>query len=507
MELIPAFDPTTATSGSFIASTLQTGSQIIITNKSYVNMIFTFASGDQRPVLANDRRAFTFGGATALPGPTIKWQQQSIDYPQTINQLENLVFVEIYAPTEVVSEKYPSIIQRETLPTLIPYNIGAGVQSTGAISPNTTNHTIWPSSYYGVTVAPQGRGSVDGMGFDHFWEVAEGTNFTMLDLPGHYPTTGKTANDATSVSPSLMSIIPGPFSKSGLTPVDSATMLNGTSWALSSTLNWAGATNGFLLDMWVNIPSVGTDMYLFGDTFSGNTMGVAIEIRTDGRLRFTVGTPGADTIVNSTPTRTNVWQHLGFLWIPNTVGGLSIWVNGENVASNNTTGFITNTANIPHIASRDGNNQPSFGAIANVGLILTNPFGTQWGNNIVLARYLLGLQSLTTDIQNLWLTGFDIVTLAPPAATYQYSLSNLFLPSGLLYHNVSSTFDTLHIVQPGNIFMDFAVPQQTSPFIDHVRFPNPVTSDVINFMNFNDWVSTGPQYEANFYGFNLLGFS
>lgn len=509
MELIPAFDPTLATSGSFVASTLQTGSQIIITNKSYVNMIFTFASGDQRPVLANDRRAFTFGGASALPGPTIKWEQQSIDYPQTINQLENLVFVEVYAPTEIVTEKYPTVIQRETLPTLVPYNVGASIISTGLINPNTTNHTIWPSSYNGVTCAPQALGAVDGMGFDHYWAVF-GPSFNLLDLPGNYPTTGKTAITTTINNSTLASFIPGPFSKPGLTPVDSATNLNGTYWQLASLIPWASSSGGYFVDMWVNIPNsmAGITQFLYCDDLAhfANT-GFAIYISSAGLIAVEAAfTGGAVASVTNYTIQEDVWTYLAVNWSA-TNNLLTVYANGAQIFSRTTSGTPVNATHNPRIGSSPQDGGTFTGSITNIGILLSDIQSTQWGINALQARYQLGLQSLNVDMQNVWLQGFDIYTYSGPTTWYTYSFSNIQNTAGLLYRNTQIINTPLHVKQPGNIFGDFIIPQQTTNYVASFRFPTPITNLPAEFMNFNDWASTGPQYAANFYGYNMLGFS
>lgn len=496
MELIPAFDPTLATSGSFVASTLQTGSQIIITNKSYVNMIFTFASGDQRPVLANDRRAFTFGGASSVPGPTIKWQQQSIDYPQTINQLENLVFVEIYAPTEIVTEKYPTIIQRETLPTLVPYNVGASIISTGLINPNTTNHTIWPSSYNGVTCAPQALGAVDGMGFDHYWAVF-GPSFNLLDLPGNYPTTGKTTITTTINNSTLASFIPGPFSKAGLTPVDSAIHLNGTYWQLTNLITW---TTNFYIDAWFNLDSVGGRQYF---VIADNVISIGINASGTifGMIQYSGGAAFATSSITAVAGQ---WFHVA-LYVVGT--SIQLWVNGVQVASTGGSGTIVATSTHVKIGADNSATNTFIGSVANVGVLLSDIQSTQWGKNAIQARYELGLQSLNVDMQNVWLQGFDIYTYSGPTTWYTYSLSNIQNTAGLLYRNTQIINTPLHVKQPGNIFGDFIIPQQTTNYVASFRFPTPITNLPADFMNFNDWISTGPQYAANFYGYNMLGFS
>src|SRR5690348_12624149 len=124
MLLVAAFSPITATSGTFPAQTLQAGCAIIVHNKTYVDISFQVGNGDTFLVLANEKRKFLFNNTNAQPNPTITWKQQNIDYPQTINQLENVCYVEIYQPTEIPDEVYPVTIAREPVPNLVPYNIG-----------------------------------------------------------------------------------------------------------------------------------------------------------------------------------------------------------------------------------------------------------------------------------------------------------------------------------------------------------------------------------------------
>lgn len=510
MELIPAFDPTMATSGEFTASTLQTGSQMIISNKSYVNMIFTFSSGDQRIVIANDRRAFTFAGATALPGPIIKWEQQSIDYPQTINQLENLVFVEIYAPTEIVSEKYPSVIQRETLPTLVPYDIGYTSTGLFSITSNTPFPVIWPSSYYGVTVAPT---AVQGMNFDHFWSdtfVAQST--TMFDVPGSFPSTGKTANNATLITPSLASNIPGPFSKPGLTPVDSTTHLNGTHWECASTINWAGATSGFYLDFWLNLDNINATQYVFGDSSPDTTnSGVAVHIDSQNMVVFDIGLVGGfKRVISSGLIVANTWYHIACQYTGTTNNTMTIYINGVQDNTMVTSGAPVNTTRVPWIGGNNFHGNSIFGSVCNIGILLSNINATQWGASAIPARYELGLQSLDVNMQKVWITGVDFTAFANVTST-AYStilLDNIYNPAGLLYVDNSANTDPLHIINPFGNTLQWRFPAITANTINVQNFKptNPITHLPLGFPQFIvSSLATNTELDLVVHGFNILG--
>lgn len=507
MELIPAFDPTASTSGEFTASTLQTGSQMIISNKSYVNMIFTFSSGDQRIVIANDRRAFTFGGATALPGPIIKWEQQSIDYPQTINQLENLVFVEIYAPTEIVSEKYPAIIQRETLPSIVPYDIGYTSTGLFSISSATNGPVVWPSSYYGVTVAPT---AVQGMAFDHFWVGTDPTfGSALYDVPGSFPSTGKTANNGTLNDVSLASNIPGPFSKSGLTPVDSATYLNGTFWTLTSTIPIATAANGFYMDAWVNTTIY--EQWVFGlDEPLSTHLGASLFIESDGTVAFDVGNGSANFRVSSSqPLPKNEWHHLAGRY-NSAVPQIELWIDGQLIATTPFTGTPANSTRIPKIGSNPIGGGTFVGSISNVGILLSDITATQWGNNAIPARYELGLQSLNVNMQKVWITGVDFTAFANVSST-GYStilLDNIYNPAGLLYVDNSANTDPLHIINPYGNTLQWRFPAIAANAVNVQNFKptNPITHLPLGFPQFIvSGLATNTQLDLVVHGFNILG--
>lgn len=505
MELIPAFDPTSATSGSFIASTLQTGSQMIITNKSYVNLIFTFASGDQRPVLANDRRAFTFGGASSVPGPSIKWEQQSIDYPQTINQLENLVYVEIYAPTEVITEKYPAVIQRETLPSLIPYNIGYGTYQLyyqSVQQATATSGVIWPSSYYGITCAPT---AVGGMGFDHFWSYQNLTQTTMEDVPGSYGSTGKTSNPATPINRNLLSYVPGPFSRLGLTPVDSATYLNSTYWQLANLITWPA---NFYIDAWFMLPNIGGRQYfILSDDVV--TLGINASGTVFAQLNYSGGSVFATT---STSITTNQWYHVA-LYVVGT--NVLLWLNGTQVASTTATGTINTPANHVKIGASNAASNTFIGSITNIGFLLSDIASTAWGVQSIEARYLLGLQSLNVDMQYAWLKSIFLevtnvsanATLAPGEIT----LGPMFNPSGLLYSRVHAATNPPNVYAgfPGSVFLTFPTLQGGAVFQQYIPFDNPLSHYPLTFpsftMSFNANPTIFPSLSMQVNGYNFLG--
>ena len=289
MLLVAAFNPIASMSGSFVAQTLQVGSKIIIINKSYVDILFTFANGNTILVIANDRRGFTLNDVLAVGNPMINWQQQNIDYPQTVKQLENICYVEVYQPTEVVTETYPNTIVRETLPSLVPYNVG---HTTTSIFDNTVGTAgkflaLFPSSYTGLAVAPTGIG---GLGYDHFYLYQTVTLGVMPDIPAQYTGTGKVANDATPNNVNLMSYVPGPFSLAGLVPIDTGTFLNGTFWTLASIIPWASSTNGFLVEAWINIPAFPTtNMRIMGDEITSvSDAGIDLYIDMLGRVQVWV---------------------------------------------------------------------------------------------------------------------------------------------------------------------------------------------------------------------------
>jgi hypothetical protein len=519
MELAAVFDPTQATSGQFTASTLQTGSTMIVINKSYVDLILTFTSGDQRLVIANDRRAFQFVDASSVPGPLISWKQENIDYPQTINQLQNLVYVEIYAPTEKVVETYPSNVQRETLPSLIPYNIGYGI-GIGTFNHSSDALVVWPSSYYGVTTAPQisqfGT-DVGGMGFDYFWTESNmaAASHTMPSLPGNYQTTQKNLNSATLNSDTLAYNIPGPFSRSGLTPVDSATYLNGNYWTLASAIPWNTATSGYYVDLWVNLTEYlsTTSQFLYCDDLAhfANT-GFSLYVGTSGVLNVEAAFTGG-AVVKGTATiiPLNIWVYIAAQWTAST-NTLNIIVNGTVIASYTTSGTPVNATHIGRIGSSPQDGTTFTGSICNIGILLSDITATKWSVNAPQARYLLGLQSLNVDMQNAWITEIELIHQTGATATTGVSsvlLEDVFNPAGLLYANVPVNVNALHIwrdVTPNNPQWSFSLQgtNQAVTIIDSFQKPLTHVFDEFPIIS-NTNLSTVVVVTVTVRGYNILG--
>lgn len=515
MELAAVFDPTNSTSGQFTASTLQVGSTMIIDNKSYVDLIFTFASGDQRLIIANDRRAFQFSDASSVPGPFVTWKQQNIDYPQTINQLQNICYVEIYAPTEKVIETYPNPIQRETLPSLVPYNVGYGA---GVVNFNHASDppVVWPTSYYGITVAPKisaGGININGMGFDYFWTESNmsAASTVMSSLPGNYSTTQKSTNDATLNNTTLASNIPGPFSKPGLAPVDSATYLNGTYWTCASSIPWASASGSYYIDLWVNIPqtSFGHYVSIFGDDDPiANNKGVLINMNPSGNVMVSAAfTGGAVTIGNGTLSPDN-WHYIQVYW---KTGTLQFYIDGNIVGSAATSGTPVNSTLVLSIGSDTFDGGSFVGSIANVGILLSDITATQWGVNAIQARYQLGLQSLTIDMQNVWITEIEIIHQTGATATTGVSsviLDDIFNPGGLLYANVPVNVNALHIwrdVMPVSPIWSFGVQAVNEAVTITESFQKPLTHVFDKFpILTNTNVSTVAAVTATIKGYNIL---
>lgn len=515
MELAAVFDPTQATSGQFTASTLQTGSTMIVINKSYVDLILTFTSGDQRLVIANDRRAFQFVDASSVPGPLISWKQENIDYPQTVNQLQNLVYVEIYAPTEKVVETYPSNVQRETLPSLIPYNIGYSI-GIGTFNHSSDALVVWPSSYYGVTTAPQisqfGT-DVGGMGFDYFWTESNmaAASHVMSSLPGNYQTTQKSLNNATLNSDTLAYNIPGPFSRSGLTPVDSATYLNGTFWTLTSTIPISTATNGFYMDAWVNTTNY--DQWVFGlDEPLTTYLGASLFIDSTGNVAFDVGNGSSNfRAISSQPLPKNEWHYLAGRY-NSAVPQIELWIDGQLISTTPFTGTPANSTHTPEIGSNPVGGGTFVGSICNVGILLSDITATQWGINAIQARYLLGLQSLNVDIQNAWITEIELIHQTGATATTGVSsvlLEDVFNPAGLLYANVPVNVNALHIwrdVTPNNPQWSFSLQgtNQAVTIIDSFQKPLTHVFDEFPIIS-NTNLSTVVVVTVTVRGYNILG--
>lgn len=496
MILAAAFNPTLSMSGSFVAPTMQSGSKVIIINKSYVDLIFTFSNGDQRLVIANDRRAFTIN----VPNSVVTWIQENIDYPQTVNQLENVCYVEVYDPAEQIIESYPNIIQRETLPSILPYNIGAGGVPFGPITPSAGIHTIFSSSYVGISSAPT---SINGAGFDHFYlAYVPALSGSVIDIPGSYPATGKTNQNLTPVG--NFGVLPGPFSLGGLTPVDDSSLFQSAYWQFGTTIPWASSTNGFLVDMWI-IPQTlnnGSNQQLFGDGDGQSSGGNDMFITSRGQLQWLLQCGTTSSNITGGQLQAG-WNYVAFLYTGTTTNTTSIWLNGIQVASGVTSGPPVNSTNNPRIGSNTALGGSYSGQMANVGIQLTysSHFLNQPAN-----RWAMGMQSTHTDYQNAWITGFDIATATAPTAFYTYSFTNMFQPSGLMYSENQSNSSPIHPPQRFGIgAVLYVIPTNTSGYDRQVRFPQPITHQSIVFINFNDWVNTGPHYYLNVYGYNILG--
>lgn len=505
MELITPFNPISATSGQFTATTLQYGSKVVVRNKTYVDMIFTFSNGDQHPVLANETRCFTFSDANATPGPLVKWTQENIDYPQTVKQLENVCYIEIYAATEELTESFPTLIARESTPNLIPYENGAASLGLVSAPTATSKLTIWPTSYIGVSVCPSASG---GQGLDHFWSYQNPLHANMLDLPGQYPITGKTGNDATPNNTALMSPVFGPFSQAGLPPIDTATMLNNTYWSLAAAIPWNQAS-GFIVDGFLYIPQKTNGGYIIADNAIGSTSGAAISVdTTTGQLRFGVGDSSGTQIASQNTVPFGQWFYFAAVYTGTTDNHIQLWINNTMVASAPTVSAITNTGNIPRIGSRTGAGFGFVGSICNLGISLNNP--QTLGNP--LARYEHFQQSLNTDYQNVWLTRLDleISSVAALAAMTNIILSNVLNDGGLYYATTPAAIDSLHkyfiVNQPQTFtFSQLAALQaiQYPPIV----YPNPISHLNDSFLQFSASMSTGtvfPQVNYVVHGYNIL---
>lgn len=497
MELAAAFNPTLNTSGSFTALTMQSGSKIIIINKSYVDLIFTFGNGDKRLVIANDRRGFTLN---SQPNPTVTWVQENIDYPQTINQLQNVCYVEVYQPSEQVSETYPAMIQRETLPPIIPYNIGTGVVGLLNQAAASTFHTIFPSSYHGVTVAPT---TARGAGYDHYYVGVFGGGSTLVDIAGAYPATGKTANNGTIVHLNGSIVVaPGPFSLAGLPPIDSSQQYKGDVWGFGSLIPWSSSTTGYVVDFWINpsIPQFG-QMNIFGDTDGTTQGGLGIILNPNNTIKVLARFAGGNLNFNgSTLIQNGTWYHVAILYSGTTTNTIAIYVNGVLDTSVTTSGAPISGGGPPQLGSIGPLSGVFTGYMANFAIGLTYSTTNQFMQP--MNRFLLGQQSLNTDFQNGWITGFDLSTVSANSAILSYSLTNIQNFAGLMYPSSLSNFSPIRQAVEGDVFYTIGV-STTSQMIQ-VRFPNPLTNREAEFINFNEWANTGPNYTINVYGYNLM---
>lgn len=515
MLLVAAFNPISAMSGSFIANTLQVGSKMLIINKSYVDILFTFSNGNTVLVIANDRRGFALNDVLAVGNPTITWKQQNIDYPQTVNQLENVCYVEVYQPSEIITETYPQTIVRETLPSLVPYNIGHGAYTqTDSTAANVGKHlTVFPSSYAGLAIGPT---SIGGLGYDHFYLYQNLNLTTLVDLPGQFSGTGKAGNNATPVNEAGMSYVPGPFSLAGLAPIDTATHASGAHWILTTAIPWASSTSGYLVEAWIQLDAVasGVNQPIFGDDGgSTSNQGVTFYIDPSGHPSVIAGFSGAHFALSTLAPIPDKGQWVSVAWqytgtVTNT---FNIFVNGQLAATGTTNGTPVNTTQIPRIGNSFDLGGQLNGSIAYVGVLLSGP-GT--GQGSPQARFEHAQQSLNTDYQNAWITGFDFDVLTGTATTVpgSVSISNIFNPSGLLYAITPSNSDILHIYNTTPQVLNFQFPAiaangvftQTENIIKPLMQFNTIFFGITYSMNSTPTQSpTSVTYRVQ--GYNILG--
>lgn len=513
MELAAVFNPVTANNGTFNATTLQTGSKMIVINKSYVDLVITFPNGDNRDVLANDRREFGFQDSSTIGNGQFKWEQQNIDYPQTVLQLQNVVRVEVYGPTESLAESYPSPITRETKPNLIPFNIGYGVVSANGLLPATVP-TIWPSSYIGTCIAPTSL--TGGGGADHFYaynNVAQGNTIvsTMQDIPGHIASTGKTANDASSVNISGMSFVSGPFSQPGLPFVDTAVRLTaGAYWQLASTIAWSAGVAGIWVHFFIKPDTISVQNNLFGDGNVGAGMFATID--PGGTIRWKLSLAGGDvTVTAPNIIVSDVWQHVFLEYTGTSTNVMRIHVNGILISTATTSGAPLNSAAVPFIGNANGiTSNPFNGSMTNVCITLGLSASGQF---TPLARYQLAQQALNIDYQNAWISKIEINFINGGTAGTDFCNAQI--------NNLLNTSGLLNVVTPVNISAIHNYAIQTSVFTPFLRGPklsingffgivfeplqtvSHVSTRLIN-VAVNTFTGTS-LWDINVYGFNLLG--
>lgn len=516
MELAAVFNPVTANNGTFTATTLQTGSKMIVINKSYVDLVITFPNGDSRDVLANDRRVFGFTDASTVGSGQFKWSQQNIDYPQTVLQLQNIVRIEVYGPTESLAESYPSPITRETLPNLIPSNIGYGTYGLFGLTP-TSNATIWGSSYIGVAMAPT---AVRGLGYDHFYAY-NGFNVatnqpttTMPDLPATFPSTGKTANDATINSLTNMRYVPGPFSQPGLTPTDTATFLTNNWWTLASAIPWASSTSGFMVEGWINIPAYPNhNMFMFSQDYPPvNNLGVAIYVDVNGFIQGWVGFAGGTKAAMSlNPISINTWHYIALQYTGTTTNTLTLWIDGVQQATTTTSGAPTNSAVLPaigHTLAIAVADIGFLGSIGYIGISLTPASTIQYQPN---SRFIHAQQSINTDYQNAWVRKIDFTMVnAGTAGTVvgSININNLLNTSGLMDALTPTNLDPFHVYVPLATttvvrFPVLAVNQIYPTSYDPAGLIGHVPTRFIKISIQN--LPTGAVWDMAVHGYNILG--
>ena len=521
MELAAVFNPTSATSGQFTASTLQVGSTVVVINKSYVDIILTFASGDRRLVIANDRRAFVFSDASATGSPIVKWAQENIDYPQTVNQLENVVYVEVYSASEKVVETYPALIQRETLPSLVPYNRGHSSKTLFVNPTSATKLVIWPSSYVGLAVAPQ---SIGGLGYDHFYLYQNLTAPSMFDIPGLWPSTGKTGANATPFGTTANTkYVPGPFSLSGLEPIDTGNSIANEAFNAPFLTQWQTITS-WIFDVWINMGSFaaggsGLPSGLFTDNSSiATNTGMNWFVDNNGFITAQIGYSGGRVILTSgTPISLSEWHYIAVTNSGNgSAGNINLWIDGQIVA--------TATSSGTGVLGTLGNSQlfqgPNFtgyyGSFANFGIRFNYPIaGGSSSQSTIPARYEHGLQSLNVDYQNAWITGFEVECFSATGIagnTASILLDGIFNSSGLLFASTPVLIDPLHTYPlfPNEIQYNFGPLAAASVNRVQTYPPIPFTHFNTSFLSMTFGVSSGavfPFFSITVHGYNFLGVS
>lgn len=515
MDLASVFNPITATSGTFIASTLVTGSTMIVINKSYVDLVIGFPNGDNRDVPANDRRSFVFSDASTVGNGQFKWSQQNVDYPQTVLQLQNIVRIEVYSPTEKITENYPAPLVRETLPNLIPFNVGYGSVSAFSLA-NNASVTIWGASYPGVAMAPS---TVHGLGYDHFYMyngfvVGSNTISTIMpDLPATFPSTGKAANDATINTLSTMQFVPGPFSQPGLTPVDTAGKLTLNWWNLAATIPWASSTSGFMIEAWVNIPAIPNhNMFIFSQDYPPvNSLGVAVYIDVNGFVQGWLALAGGNKATMSlSPLSLNTWHYVAFQYTGTTTNTINLWIDGVIQATTVTSGAPLNSALLPaigHTTAAIGDTGFT-GSITNVGICLTPPATIQYQPN---SRFIHAQQSLNTDYQNAWVRKMDftIVNGANAGTVVEtININNVLNTSGLMDALTPTNLDPFHVYVPAAVTIPLRIPilavNQVFPIsYDPAGLVGQVSTRFIKINVQN--LPTGCTWDLTVHGYNILG--
>lgn len=334
----------------------------------------------------------------------------------------------------------------------------------------------------------------------------------MSDAPGLYPTTGKTPNDATPNNKALMSYVPGPFSLAGLRAIDTATHVEGAHWALANPIPWANSTNGYLVEMWVNLDAVGNFQDLFGDgSPSDSNTGVHIFANPDRTISAEGGFVGGFKSVQGGLITPGKWQYIVMQYTGTTTNTLNLYINGVLIATNITSGSPVNDVHAPFIAGIavfPGNTINA--SLAYVGILLSGP-GT--GQGSPQARFEHAQQSLNQDYQNAWITGIDYQAVGGATATNgtgQFSINNLLNTAGLLYTTTQFTQDALHTynINFAGVVDTFPALAINSVYTRSFHFPTPVGHYNTDFPFVTVFVngSVGIQsFDMLAYGYNILG--